>query len=274
MIGRILGNLQERSVEIGGSKMHYLSFGRGVQPLVIIPGLSDGLRTVKGTGVILWFSYRFLARSFRVYVFSRKEPLEPDCTTRDMAADLAGAMELAGIETANVMGVSQGGMISQWLAVDYPEKVDMLAIVISLSRQNSTSQQVISGWIDMAERELYDDLAIDMMEKNYTEAYLKKVRPFYWLIKKMSKPQSKQRFLIQAQSCRTHDAYSDLPAIKCPTLVIGGGADRIVGGSEVQREMADAIEDCKLHIYPDLGHGAYAEAKDLGERIFNYFVKQ
>ena len=274
MIGRILGNLQERSVEIGGSKMHYLSFGRGVQPLVIIPGLSDGLRTVKSTGVILWFSYRFLARSFRVYVFSRKEPLEPGCTTRDMAADLAGAMELAGIEAANVMGVSQGGMISQWLAVDYPEKVDMLAIVISLSRQNSTSQQVISGWIDMAERELYDDLAIDMMEKNYTEAYLKKVRPFYWLIKKMSKPQSKQRFLIQAESCRTHDAYSDLPSIKCPTLVIGGGADRIVGGSEVQREMADAIEDCKLHVYPDLGHGAYAEAKDFGERIFNFFVKQ
>jgi pimeloyl-ACP methyl ester carboxylesterase len=271
---RFLDNLQENSIEIGSSKMSYISFGRGVKPLVIIPGLSDGLKTIKGTGAILWFSYRFLARSFRVYVFSRKEPLEPGCTTRDMAADLAEAIQLAGIKTASVMGISQGGMISQWLAIDYPEKVEKLAIVISLSKQNRTSQQVISGWIDMAEQEVYDELAVDMMEKSYTETYLKKVRPFYWLIKKLSRPQSKQRFLIQAESCRTHDAYSELSAIKCPTLVLGGGADRIVGGSEVQREMADAIKGSKLHIYPDLGHGAYTEAKDFGDIIYDFFVNR
>ena len=274
MFGSLMGNLQAKTVEIGGSKMYYISFGKGTQPLVIIPGLSDGLKTVKGTGLILWFSYRFLARSFRVYVFSRKEPLEPGCTTRDMAADLARAMNLVGIETANVMGVSQGGMISQWLTIDYPEKVDKLAIIISLARQNETSQKVIASWIDMADREVYDELAVDMMEKSYTEAYLKKVRPFYVIIKKISKPQSKQRFLIQAESCRTHDAYSELPAIKCPTLVIGGGADKIVGGSETQQEMADAIKGSKLHVYPDLGHGAYAEAKDFGKRIFDFFVRR
>lgn len=274
MFSRLLGNLQENSVEIGGSKMYYISFGRGPQPLIIIPGLSDGLKTVKGTGPILWFTYRFLARSFRVYVFSRKEPLEPGYTTRDMASQLAKVMNLVNIETANVMGISQGGMISQWLAIDYPEKVDLLAIVISLSRQNDTIQQVIASWIDMAEQELYDELAIDMMEKSHTEAYLKKVRPFYGIIKKMSRPQSKQRFLIQAESCRTHDAYNELPSIKIPTLVIGGGADKIVGGSIVQQEMADAIKDSVLHIYPNLGHGAYVEAKDFGDRIYNFFVKR
>jgi len=274
MFGRLIGNLQENSVEIGDSKMCYISFGKSTQPLVIIPGLSDGLKTVKGTGLILWFSYRFLARSFRVYVFSRKEPLEPGCTTRDMAADLAGAMDLVGINNARVMGVSQGGMISQWVAIDYPEKVNMLAIVISLARQNNTSQEVISSWIDMAEREAYDELTVDMMEKSYTETYLKKIHPFYWIIKSISKPQSKQRFLIQAESCRTHDAYSELAAIHCPTLVIGGGADKIVGGSETQQEMADAIKSSKLHIYPDLGHGAFAEAKDFGDRIFDFFVNQ
>lgn len=274
MLGRFMGNLQEKSVQIKDSKMHYICFGRGSQPLIIIPGLSDGLKTVKGTGPILWFTYRFLANSFRVYVFSRKEPLEPGCSTREMAADLAEAMDLVSIKNAMVMGVSQGGMISQWLAIDYPEKVDRLAIVISLARQNITFQEVISSWIDMAEREAYDELAVDMMEKNYTEAYLEKVRPFYGIIKKISRPKSKQRFLIQAESCRTHDSYSELPAIKCTTLVIGGGADKIVGGSETQQEMADAIKNSTLHIYPDFGHGVYAEAKDFGSRIFDFFVKQ
>jgi pimeloyl-ACP methyl ester carboxylesterase len=77
--------------------------------------------------------------------------------------------------------------------------------------------------------------------------------------------------LVQAESCRTHNAYGELSAIRCPTLVIGGGADKIVGGAEVQQEMADAIAYSKLHIYPDLGHGAYIEADDFSDRIYDFF---
>ncbi|MGM0652777.1 MAG: alpha/beta fold hydrolase [Bacillota bacterium] len=273
MLKKLLGNIEESAVEIGSNEMDYVSFGRGKKPLMIIPGLGDGLRTVKGTGIMLWYSYRFLAEDFKVYVFSRKHELATGYTTRDMARDLAGAMDKLGIDSAAVMGFSQGGMIAQWLAIDYPTKVSKLAIVISLARQNETVQKVVGNWIEMARKELYDDLAVDMMEKSHTENYLKKVRPFYWLIKRISKPQSKERFLIQAESCLTHDAYEELSAIKCLTFIIGGGADRIVGGAEVQQEMADAIEGSKLYIYPDLGHGAYAEAKDFGERIYNFFSK-
>jgi pimeloyl-ACP methyl ester carboxylesterase len=64
-----------------------------------------------------------------------------------------------------------------------------------------------------------------------------------------------------------------LSTIKAPTLIIGGGADRIVGGAEVQQDIATAIPNSRLHIYPELGHGAYAEAKDFGERIYDFFSK-
>ncbi len=162
-------------------------------------------------------------------------------------------------------------MIAQWLAIDYPEKILKLALVITISRENEALQQVVAGWIAMAEEERYDELAVDTMEKSHTESYLKKVRPFYWLVKKISKPQSKERFIIQAESCRNHDAHKELSTIKAPTLVIGGGADRIVGGAEVQQDIATAIPNSRLHIYPELSHGAYAEAKDFGERISDFF---
>lgn len=274
MLKKFLGNIEESAVEVGSSEMDYVSFGRGEKPLVIIPGLGDGLKTVRGTGLMLWYSYRFLAEDFKVYVLSRKKYLEAGYTTREMARDLAGAMYKLGIvDSAAVIGVSQGGMIAQWLAIDYPANFSRLVIAISLARQNETIQKVVGNWIEMARKELYDDLAVDMMDKSHTEQYLKKVRPFYWLIKRISKPQSKERFLIQAESCLTHDAYEELSAIKCPTFIIGGGADRIVGGTEVQQEMADAIESSEIYIYPDLGHGAYAEAKDFGERIYNFLSK-
>ncbi len=274
MLKKILGNTEESTVEVGGSTMDYVAFGRGDKPLVIIPGLGDGLKTVKGTGLMLWYFYRFLGRDFRVYVFSRKNELEAGSTTRDMAGDLAEAMDILHIPPAAVMGVSQGGMIAQWLAIDYPARVTRLVIAISLARQNETVQEAVGSWIKMVREERYDDLAVDMMEKNHTENYLKKVRPFYWLIKRMSRPQSKKRFLIQADSCLTHDAYGELASIKCPTFIIGGGADQVVGGEDVQQEMVAAIVGSELHIYPDLGHGAYAEAKDFGEHIYNFFCRK
>ncbi len=71
-----------------------------------------------------------------------------------------------------------------------------------------------------------------------------------------------------------HHAHRELSNIKAPTLVIGGGADRIVGGAEVQQDIAAAILNSRLHIYPDLGHGAYAEAKDFGKRIYDFFKEE
>ena len=273
MLTKLL-KIEDKTITLSGSTTDYVVFGKGRTPLLIIPGLSDGLKTVKGTGLMLWFIYRFLAGDFRVYVISRKNELKPGYTTREMAADLAQAMGQLGIAPANVIGISQGGMIAQWLAIDYPEKIIKLAIVISVSRQNDTTQQVLGNWVTLAGDERYDELAVDMMEKSHTEKYLRRVRPFYWLIKKMSRPKSQQRFLIQAEACLTHDAYADLSKINSPTFVIGGGVDHIVGGAEVQQDLADAIKNSTLHIYPDLGHGAYAEAKDFGERIYTFFSNQ
>jgi len=262
--------VKEGTIQVGGSDMHYVAFGKGTKPLVIIPGLGDGLRTVKGTGRVMALSFRSYARDYRVWIFSRKNELESGFTTRDMAREQAEAMEQLNIDNAYVMGVSQGGMIAQWLAIDYLQKVARLVVAISLSRQNAIIEEVVGNWIQLAEQERYGELAIDTMEKTYTEKYLRRWRPFYWFVKKAGKPASKARFLVQANSCLTHDAYSELARIKCPTLIIGGDSDKIVGGSEVQQEMADAIPDSNVIIFPGYGHGVYAETRDFNMKVLSF----
>ncbi len=271
MLNKLLGNLEENSLMIDGIEVEYVAFGRGKTPLVAIPGLSEGLKTVKGTGKMLWFMYRCFASTHRMYVIGRKNELKKGYTTMDMADDLAAVIDKLGIVPAQVLGISQGGMIAQWLAINYPEKVSKLAIVISLARHNDTLKQAIGSWVKMVVEGRYEDFAIDMQERNYTENYLKRIRPFYWILKRIGHPQSNERFLIQAESCLTHDAYEELSTIKCPTLIIGGGADKIVGGAEVQHEMAEAIKGSKLHIYPELGHGAFVEAKDFNDHLYSFF---
>ena len=253
---KMFGNIKQGTIPIGESEMQYVVFGKGKRSLIIIPGLSDGLRTVKGTELILWYLYRKFDREFQVWIFSRKNTLKSQMTTREMAKEQAIAMDKLGLDKACVMGISQGGMIAQWLAIDYPQKVNQMVLVVTLARKNNTIQKVIGHWIDLAEQELYGKLAIDNMEKNYSEHNIKIIRPFYWFIKKIVKPVSKERFIIQAISCITHDAYQELNKIKCPTLIIGGGADKIIGEIEAEQEMAKAISESKILIYPELGHDA------------------
>ena len=52
--------------------VEYITFGEGEAPLVMIPGISDGLRTVEGLALPFSLAYRRYAKDFRVYAISRR----------------------------------------------------------------------------------------------------------------------------------------------------------------------------------------------------------
>ena len=260
------------SVRVGDSEMDYVSFGRGNRNLVMIPGLGDGLSTVKGMAVVFSIMYRIYAKEFKVYVFSRKKHLPEGYTTRDMAKDHAEAMTVLGISKADILGISQGGMIAQYLAIDHPDLVNRLILAVTSAKPNETIKEVVGVWIEMAMQGNYKALMIDTAEKSYSDRYLKKYRRFYPLLGRMGKPKSFKRFLIQAFSCLNHNAYGELNKILCPTLVIGGDCDKIVGAASAS-VIADKISESELFIYNGLGHAAYEEAKDFNKKVLDFLMR-
>jgi pimeloyl-ACP methyl ester carboxylesterase len=52
-------------------------------------------------------------------------------TLRDLALDTTGLMDALGIESANIVGLSMGGMIAQELAINFPERVRTLTSIMS-----------------------------------------------------------------------------------------------------------------------------------------------
>lgn len=259
------------SVRAGNSEMYYISFGNGNKNLVMLPGLGDGLATVKGMAFVFAVMYRIYAEKFTVYVFSRKNDLQEGYSTREMAKDQAEAMAALGIAKADILGISQGGMIAQYLAVDYSDLADKLILAVTGSRPNEIMEKAVIGWMEMARQGNYRDLLIDTAEKSYSERYLRKYRRLYPFLGRTGKPEGFGRFLIQAASCLSHNAYDELDKIMCPTLVIGGDCDRIVGPASAS-ETAGKISGSELFIYHGFGHGLYEEAKDFNRRVLNFLL--
>lgn len=251
-------NAKNGGLCLGGDTMDYIRFGGGKRTLVILPGVGDGLKTVKGTALAFALMYRSLARDFTVYLFSRRNELPTHYTTREMAADQARAMKLLGLKSAVVLGVSQGGMIAQWLALEHPELVERLILTVTLARPNEAIRAAVETWTAQAERGDYRGIMLDTAERSYSPARLKLMRPVYAVLGSVGKPKSFRRFLTQAEACVTHDTWERLPEIQCPTLVIGGEEDRIVS-AEASKELAARIPSAELVMLEGLGHGLYEE---------------
>lgn len=268
----MIHNAKNGTLVIANNSMDYISFGDGDKTLIMLPGLGDGLKTVKGDALLLAVMYGVFARRYRVYVFSRMNRLEAGYTTADMARDTRLAMDGLDIRSASVMGVSQGGMIAQYLALDYPERVEKLVLAVTASRPNPILRQTVTTWIDMAKRGDYKGIMRDTAEESYSEAYLRRYRRLLPLVALAGKPTDFTRFIIQAESCLNHNAYERLAEIKSPALILGGGEDRIVG-VEASREIAERISGGELFIYDSLGHAAYEEAKDFNARVLDFLNK-
>ena len=265
----MLYNAKNGKLKIGNTDMDYISFGTGKKALIMIPGLGDGLTTVRGKALPFAWMYRMFAKDFTVYVFSRKNELAERYTNRDMARDIKIAMDMLGIEKADIVGVSQGGMIAECFAIDYPNMVNHLVLTVTIARQNECIQSVVGSWIELARQNKFGEVMKDVTVRMYTEEYVQKYRFMVPLLGLFPTPKNPARFITMATACLTHDVYEELGRITVPTLVIGGGKDRTVG-TEAAGEIAEQIKGSELLIYPEYGHGLYDQAKDFNQRVYDF----
>ena len=268
----MLWNAKNGQVRMGDTEMSYVSFGHGSKVFVLLPGLSDGLMTVKGKALLLAKPYKVFFDQYTVYMFSRKDDMPEGYSIRAMAEDQAKALQTLGISKASVMGVSQGGMIAQFLAIDYPELLEKLVIAVSAPRVNDIILECVSKWIKIAEQGDHKNLMIDTAEKSYSPDYLQKYRKIYPVIGAVGRPSDYRRFLINANAILSFDAYEELYKILCPTLIIGGEEDKTVG-IQASYEMKERIPNSELYVYKGLGHAAYEEAADFNERVFRFLER-
>ena len=264
-----MSSTKGKTLYFNNKSMDYVTFGKGKKPLVIIPGLGDGVQTVKGKAQLFSLSYRLLAKHYKIYVFSRINELRQGYTTRDMAADVAEAMETLNLYAAYVMGISQGGMIAQWLAVDFPGRVQRLILAVTTAEPSQLARERIEHWQKLSQSGNFKHLMLDIAQHSHTQKSYQKWRFLYNIMGRLGRIKDEKRIVIQSQSCLEHNSLEVLKEIHCPTLVLGALEDDVIG-VKGSKELAKAISGCQLLILKHSGHALYEENKAFQEAVCEF----
>lgn len=260
----------ERRADIGGRSLDYIRFGRGERNLIIIQGLS--VRDVKGSGLSIAYMYRRFSKDFTVYLFDRRPVVEKEISIWDLCDDIRKAMDALGIETASILGVSQGGMIAMALGIKYPSRVGKMVLAVTSSRPNETLLRTVGSFAECAASEDHRTLNRKTLELLYTDRYLRRYRALMPLAIRLVRPRDFRRFGFLCSSILDFDCYGRLDEIGCPVLVIGASDDKITtvqASVEIARKLG-----CELYIYENYGHAVYEEASDFNDRVHGFLLRE
>lgn len=231
--------------EVRGFKMYAEVYGEG-QPLLFIHGNGGSINNF--TNQIPYFSknYKVIIADSRAQGKSA-DPID-SLTYEMMADDYAALLNDMKIDSAFVVGWSDGGINGLLMAIRHPEKVKKLAITGANLRPDTTA--VSRAIWDMV-TPIYNELKNKSDKNEMEKGGLKLLR-----------------LLVE----NPHIPLDDLHKIKCPVLVIGGDHDVIK--EEHTMEIYKNIPNAYLWILPNSGHSTPIVYMDEFNSKVEAFFKQ
>lgn len=240
----------KQSVDLDtGITMKYVEMGQeDGEPLVLIHGMTDNSRS--------WSLIApYFADTYHLYMIDLRghgDTDKPDMRMYDTAlyaADVASFMDAMEIESADVMGHSLGSMITQTLAINYPEKVEKIVLESTASVVPSDLGTYLYDTAKSFGEEGPDD---EFMAEWYANP-----NPVdeEFLEYEMSESQALPTY-DWLQICKGF-CYSDLtlvmPELEADTLILWGSADALFV-QEDQDQIRELIPQAEFIAYEGNGH--------------------
>ena len=244
----------------------YACIGSGACNLVVFGGLE--FQHKPPSAIMLRMSTGFLRElrdSYQIYIVSRKPGLPTEYSLGDMSDDYAVMIknELGG--AADIIGISTGGAIAQHFAMDHPDLVRRLVLVMTgfrLTEEAKELQRQVAELARKGERRAAGALlGTAIVRKGIAKHFFKW---FMGLMGPLTIPADASDGIVEIEAENSLDLSDGLDRIKAKTLVIGGEEDFFYP----VRETAEKIPDAKLVLYPNLGHNAmFVRSRQFGEEI-------
>ncbi|MEM1391054.1 MAG: alpha/beta hydrolase [Pseudomonadota bacterium] len=264
-----------------GLKIHYTDTGpRDRSAVVLIHGYSASLHTWNAWREALDDDSRVITIDLPGHGLSRAEG-EDKATIERFAEVIALVTDRLEADRFTLAGNSMGGNTSWMFALNYPDRLDGLALVDA------------SGWPDTGEgadseptifkllrnpiaRTILRDLDLSSyirsgLEDSYTDQSFVTDELVERYASLSRAPGHRRTLLAIMAKDRTLATSERLSAIKVPTLIMWGRDDNLIPVSDAQR-FADAIEGSEVVIYDNVGHLPQEEAAEQSIEDMRVFL--
>jgi pimeloyl-ACP methyl ester carboxylesterase len=231
--------------ELRGFKMYVETYGEG-QPVLIIHGNGGSINNF--VYQIPYFStkYKVIVADSRSH--GKSYDTKDSLTYEMMADDYAALLDAMKIDSAYVIGWSDGGINALLLAIRHPEKVKKMAITGTNLRPDTSA----------VPKEIWD-----MVRPPYEELNAKQVKNV------MEKNQLK---LLRLLLFQPNISLSDVKKVTSPSLVIGGDHDVIK--EEHTMEIYKNLPNAYLWILPNSGHSTPIRyADEFNKKVDAFFIE-
>lgn len=217
-----------------------------------------------------------LAREFRVVRFDLRGHGESDVPGADQLAferlglDVVELLDHLGIESAHLAGSSAGGIISQSVAIRYPQRAKTLASFAATPGMKN-SKADYGSWIarigskgiaGFLRETITDRVKLDQADPGFVD----------WFIAESARTNVEALARFVTMMARI-DLVPELDKIRCPVLVVVPGADPIRTVEEY-RLIERRIPGCEFIVYDGLPHNITDAVPDrCAEELKRFLLK-
>lgn len=243
-----------------GTPISYQVWGAQGRPaLLMLQGL--------GCDANGWIFQRLaLARHFRCIALDNRgvgrsgAPSGP-YSIEQMARDAVSVLDAESIAAANVMGISMGGVVSQLLAIKYPERVRSLVLAATACRHQGWRVQLLARWQYLAVKHGMSEVAVDVVPWFVGDRARRLLGRSAALTVRALLPFSARAFASQVEAIlEVPDELRELHGnLKIPAHVVVGELDALTPPADSE-DLAARLPRAELTVIPEVGHALIAEA--------------
>lgn len=241
------------TLRVGSIDLHYVEEGEG-PPVLLIHGLAGDLSAWRP-------QIERLRRRYRVVAFDnrgagRSTQRDEPVTTLDLAHDTIGLIEALGLEGAHIVGRSMGGAVAQLVALERPDLVGSLVLCASFAKLDPMGVRVLTNmrevlewrgnWADHARHSVQNFVGWDFF--NREQEAVARIEALIG-----GETRLPACYVRQNHACLEHDTLPHLGEIRCPTLVMGGGADPICSPTAT-RWLGEGISGARTVLFEGCSH--------------------
>lgn len=234
----------------------------GSEPVVLLhPGLGGNFRLYSPWVPWLANRFRVLRVTARGQGGTERLP-ERAPSLEGFARDIMDLLDHLGVPEVHWVGASGGGILGQYIAIAYPQRVASLSLIATTAQFRGPAEN-FDQWLEPLDQDNQREFLERDSVRRFGTEWPERTE---WIINELCRTSAAESAILH-RWIRTVNLLDEISTIRCPTLIVTGEADTLTSTSDASM-MHDRIPNSRISILPGLPHNiAYTHPHEIAALV-------